>query len=85
MVDPLVRLMRVSRMVRKERFWWKKHAKSIKDRVKTKVKILWTFYQIATRVADTYLVTFPRSVESSIKTFSFVSLELNGLPVLVIC
>ena len=76
---------RVSRMVRKEHFWWKKHAKSIKDRAKTKVKILWTFYQIATRVADTYVVTFPRSVERSINTFSFVSLELEGLGLPLAC
>ena len=62
--------------------WWKRHAKSILSRGKIKVKILFTFYQIATKVGETYLVTFPRSVETSLEYLSAVNLELDvlGLP-----
>ena len=53
--------------VRKKARWWRRHAASVKRRSRTKIKILFTFYQIATRVGETYVVTFPPSVESSLQ------------------
>ena len=65
--------------------WWKRHAKSILSRGKIKVKVMFTFYQIATKVGETYLVTFPRSVETSLEYLSAVNLELDGLGVPLTC
>ena len=41
---------RIAHLVHKKEKWWKRHAKSIKARLKIKVKIVWSFYQIAARV-----------------------------------
>ena len=43
-------------------------------RLKVKLKVFWSFYQIATKVGETYLVTYPRSVQQSLEIFSFVNL-----------
>ena len=59
--------------------WWRRHAKSIQRRFKVKIKILWSFYQIVTKVGETYMVTYPSSVESTLDNFSFTNLELDGL------
>ena len=65
--------------------WWSKHAKSVKHRLKIKLKILWSCYQILTKVGETYLVTFPRSVEKSLEVLSAVNLELDGLGLPLAC
>ena len=65
--------------------WWQRHAKSILSRAKIKIKILFTFYQIATKVGETYMVTFPRSVETSLEYLSAVNLELDGLGLPLAC
>ena len=65
--------------------WWRRHTKSILRRLKIKVKVLFSFYQIATKVGETYLITFPPSVESSLKVFSFTNLELDGLGLPLAC
>ena len=70
---------------RKAPSWWKRHARSIKRRLKIKVKILFSFYQITTKVAETYLVTFPPSVESTLEVFSFTNLELDALGLPLAC
>ena len=82
---PLQRTSQLDRLVRQEERWWRKHARSIKRRLTIKIKILWTFYQIATRVGETYLITFPRRVEQSLDTLSFVNLELDGLGLPLAC
>ena len=46
---------------------------------------LWSFYQIATKVGATYLVTFPPSVERSLDAFSWVNLELDGIGLPLAC
>ena len=46
---------------------------------------LWSFYQIATKVGATYVVTFPPSVERSLDAFSWVNLELDGLGLPLAC
>ena len=53
---------------------WARRAHSIVRRLKIKIKVFWSFYQIATKVGETYLVTYPLSVEQSLEIFSFVSL-----------
>ena len=70
---------------RTKKKWWKKHAKSIKRRLKIKVKLLFSFYQIVTKVPETYLVTYPSSVESTLNTLSFTNLELDGLGLPLAC
>ena len=69
---------------RRER-WCMKHATSIRRRLATKVKILFTFYQNATKVGETYLVSFPPSVEKSLEVFAFTNLELDGLGLPLAC
>ena len=66
----------------KKQRWWKRLAKSIMTRGVVKLKIFWSFYQIATNVGETYLIVYPDSVQRSLDIFSFVSLELDtiGLP-----
>ena len=54
--------------------WWARHAQSMVRRLKIKLKVFWSFYQIATKVGETYLITYPRSVEQSLEIFSFVNL-----------
>ena len=76
---------RMRRVITRERAWWKKHARSIKARLAIKIKILFTFYQVATKVGETYLVTYPESVERSLEFFSFVNLELDGLGLPLAC
>ena len=52
---------------------------SILHRLVNKIKILISFYQIATKVGETYLVTFPRSVERSLEVLSAVKeVALSG-------
>ena len=53
---------------------WARRAHAIVRRLKVKIKVFWSFYQIATKVGETYLVTYPLSVEQSLEIFSFVSL-----------
>ena len=53
---------------------WARRATSMLRRLKVKLKVFWSFYQIATKVGETYLVTYPRSVEQSLEIFSFVNL-----------
>ena len=38
--------------MKRARRWWKKYARAIKAKLKTKVKILFSFYQIATRTSQ---------------------------------
>ena len=45
---------RIGHLVHEEEKWWKKHAKSIKRRLSIKIKILFSFYQIATKVGETW-------------------------------
>ena len=54
--------------------WWARHAQSMLRRLKIKLKVFWSFYQIASKVGETYLITYPRSVEQSLEIFSFVNL-----------
>ena len=53
---------------------WARRARVMARRLKIKLKVFWSFYQIATKVGSTYLVTYPRSVEQSLQIFSFVNL-----------
>ena len=76
---------KVEQLVEKKQTWWRRHAKSIKRRLKIKLKVLWSFYQIATKVGETYLVAFPKSVEKSLEVLSFVNLELDGLGLPLAC
>ena len=76
---------RIGSLLEKEEKWWKRHAKSIKNRLKIKIKILFTFYQVATKVGETYALTFPKSVERSLEVLSFVNLEIDGLGLPVGC
>ena len=43
--------------IKRARKWWQKHARAIKAKLKTKVKILFSFYQVATNVSETYMIT----------------------------
>ena len=52
---------------------------------KTKVKVLFAFYQVATNVSETYLVTYPRSVERVLDVFSFVNMRMSGLGLPLAC
>ena len=72
-------------MVTRKQQWWKRHAVSIQRRLKIKVKVLFSFYQIATKVGETYIVTYPPSVESALGVFSFTNLELDGLGLPLAC
>ena len=65
--------------------FWAAHAKSVQRRLKIKFKILWSCYQILTKVGETYLVTFPSSVEKSLEVLSAVNLELDGLGLPLAC
>ena len=118
---------RAGKFVTTKERWWRRHAKSIKRRLKIKVKVLFTFYQIATKVGetctprphwartiswqlpislraakallparpphhlisrpadDTDMVTFPRSVESTLELFAWTNLELDGLGLPLAC
>ena len=64
---------------------WGRRAVAIKSRVKNKAKILLAFYQVVTQVGDTYLVTFPRSVETSLQFLSAVNFRLSGLGLPLAC
>ena len=54
-------------------------------RLKIKVKILFSFYQIATKVGETYIVRYPPSVERSLEVLSFTNLELDGIGLPLAC
>ena len=56
------------------RSMWARRIQSIVRRLKIKLKVFWSFYQIATKVGETYMVTYPPSVERSLEIFSFVNL-----------
>ena len=75
----------VKELIRREGRWWQRHAKSVKNRLKIKLKIAWSFYQIVTRVGDTYQIAFPPTVERSIKSFDWVNFELDALGVPPAC
>ena len=57
----------------------------IRDRLKIKLKIAFSFYQVATKVGSTYIVVFPSSVEATLDFLSFVNLELDGLGLPLAC
>ena len=65
--------------------WWERHAGSIKRRLKIKVKVLWSFYQVVTKVGETYMITFPEGVERTLDTLSFVNFELDALGLPLAC
>ena len=71
--------------IKEQQQWWARHWQSIKRRLAIKIKILFGFYQIATKVGDTYLVSFPRSVETTLEFVSFVNLELDGFGLPLAC
>ena len=48
----------------------------MQKRLAVKLKLLLSFYQIATRVPEVYQVSFPASVHATISAFTFVNLEL---------
>ena len=57
----------------------------LKRRLKVKLKIAFSFYQIATKVGETYMVVYPSSVEATLDFLSFVNLELDGLGLPLSC
>ena len=59
--------------------------KTLKQRLKIKLKIAFSFYQIATKVGETYMVVYPESVEATLEVLSFVNLELDGLGLPLAC
>ena len=69
----------------KKEAWWRRHAIGIQRRLKVKVKIRWSFYQIVTKVSETYMVAFLASVESALVALSFSNLELDGLGLPLAC
>ena len=56
-----------------------------KRRLWIKLKIAFSFYQISTKVGETYMVVYPPSVETILDFLSFVSLELDGLGLPLAC
>ena len=72
-------------LVHREEKWWKRHAKSVKRRLKIKVKVLFSSFQIVTKAGETYLLTYPPSVESALEIFAFANLELDGLGLPLAC
>ena len=58
---------------------------TLKRRLKIKLKIAFSFYQVATKVGETYMVVYPESVETTLEFLSFVNLELDGLGVPLAC
>ena len=56
-----------------------------KRRLKIKLKIAFSFYQIATKVGETYMVVYPESVGATLDVLSFVNLELDGLGLPLAC
>ena len=59
--------------------------KSIQRKLTTKIKTLVSFYQIITKVGETYAVTYPPSVEKTLDVFAFTNLELDGLGLPLAC
>ena len=59
--------------------------RSIQHRLATKLKILFSFYQIVTKVGETYSVAYPASVASSLEIFALTNLELDGLGLPLAC
>ena len=51
----------------------------MKHRLKIKLKVLWSCYQILTKVGETYLQTYPRSVEKSLQFLAVVNANLDAL------
>jgi hypothetical protein len=82
---------------RKKYSWWKyplptvfhwkwfQRARSLLRQLATPAKILITFYQIATKVGETYQVTYPKSVEQTLAVFSWASLQFDGLGLPLAC
>ena len=68
----------LTQMVRREERWYRRAGKMLLRRLRVKVKIFCTFYQVATKVGETYFITYPSSVESTLKIFTVVNLELTG-------
>ena len=60
-------------------------ARAVVRRLKNKLKIMYSFYQITTKVGETYVVVFPKAVERSLEALSFVNLELDGLGLPLAC
>ena len=56
----------------------KRMLKTLKRRLKIKLKIAFSFYQIATKVGETYMVVYPQSVESTLEVLSVVN-SADGL------
>ena len=59
--------------------------KSIQQRLTTKIKTLFSFYQIVTKIGETYMVAYPQSVEKTLEFFAFTNLELDGLGLPLAC
>ena len=76
---------RLDEVLVRQRVWWMRHAQSVWRRLKIKLKIFWSFYQITTQVGETFIITFPQSVEKALEVVSFVSLELDGLGLPLAC
>ena len=63
-----------------ETSWWERHATSVKRRLKIKVKILFTFYQIATKVSAVYDVALPPEVNAILERISnLITLGISGI------
>ena len=60
-------------------------AKSVQRQLTTKIKVLFSFYQVVTKVGETYIVTYPRSVEQILEAFAFTNFELAGLGLPLAC
>ena len=75
----------VGQLMVKEEKWWKVHAKSVKRRVAVKLKVIFSFYQIVTRVQETYRMAYPPSVERSLEAFAWVGLDIDGFGLPLAC
>jgi len=65
--------------------WLQKLLKLIQRRLATKIKILFSFYQVLTKVGETYSVIYPPSVERTLEVFAWTNLELDGLGLPLVC
>ena len=59
--------------------------KSLQQRLAIKLKILFSFYQIVTKIGETYAVVYPENIERILKFFAFTNLELDGMGLPLAC
>ena len=59
--------------------------KSLQQRLAIKLKILFSFYQIVTKIGETYAVVYPEKIERILKFFAFTNLELDGMGLPLAC